>query len=283
MSSSHDSLRTLDYSFVQQCMHCGFCLPTCPTYDATHLERNSPRGRIALMRAIADQRMDVTRNFAEEMYFCLGCLACMTACPAGVEYSQLFETSRAMAEQSRVLANPGRDRLRGLLLKGLFMRPALIRFVGRVFYVFSAQACRSSFVKWASQGYYHQSSQLGAANPDHPKTFFSPPHTFDRTPCRWPGPVPRRYADRMRPGSGIFPYQSRYHRCPCCKWMRGSCSRAPILLWIASRAQWRTRIIPGSRTTEYRQFRRVETGCHYYQCSRLRLASENIRAFAGER
>jgi glycolate oxidase iron-sulfur subunit len=54
MSSSHDSLRTLDYSFVQQCMHCGFCLPTCPTYDATHLERNSPRGRIALMRAIAD-------------------------------------------------------------------------------------------------------------------------------------------------------------------------------------------------------------------------------------
>ena len=136
MSSSHDSLHTLDYSFVQQCTHCGFCLPTCPTFDATHLERNSPRGRIALMRAIADGRMDVTRNFANEMYFCLGCLACMSACPAGVEYSQLFETSRAMAEQSRVLANPSRDWLRLLLLRGLFTRPTLIRFVGKMLYVY---------------------------------------------------------------------------------------------------------------------------------------------------
>src|SRR6201993_3488455 len=118
MSSSHDSLRTLDYSVIQQCMHCGFCLPTCPTYDATHLERNSPRGRIALMRAVADGRMEVTRNFADEMYSCLGCLACMTASPAGVQYAQLFETSRAMAEQSRILANPSRDWVRRLLLRG---------------------------------------------------------------------------------------------------------------------------------------------------------------------
>ena len=51
-------LKDLDYSILQQCMHCGMCLPTCPTYDATKLERNSPRGRIALMRAIADDRLD---------------------------------------------------------------------------------------------------------------------------------------------------------------------------------------------------------------------------------
>ncbi len=72
-------LKGLDYSVVQQCMHCGLCLPTCPTYDFTKLERNSPRGRISLMRAIADDRLDATRLFAEEMYFCLGCLACMSA------------------------------------------------------------------------------------------------------------------------------------------------------------------------------------------------------------
>ena len=51
---THGGLKDLDYSILQQCMHCGMCLPTCPTYDATKLERNSPRGRISLMRAIAD-------------------------------------------------------------------------------------------------------------------------------------------------------------------------------------------------------------------------------------
>jgi glycolate oxidase iron-sulfur subunit len=145
MSSSHDSLRTLDYSVVQQCMHCGFCLPTCPTYDATHLERNSPRGRIALMRAIADGRLDVTRTFADEMYFCLGCLACMTACPAGVEYSQLFETSRAMAEQSAVLKNPSRDWTRTLLLKGLFTKPLLLRLLGRILHLYQITGLQALF------------------------------------------------------------------------------------------------------------------------------------------
>ncbi len=145
MSSSHDSLRTLDYSVIQQCMHCGFCLPTCPTYDATHLERNSPRGRIALMRAIADGRMDLTRTFADEMYFCLGCLACMTACPAGVEYSQLFETSRAMAEQSAVLNNPTRQWTRTLLLKGLFTKPRLLRLIGRLLYIYQKTGLQMLF------------------------------------------------------------------------------------------------------------------------------------------
>src|SRR6202795_3398968 len=145
MSSSHDSLRTLDYSVIQQCMHCGFCLPTCPTYDATHQERNSPRGRIALMRAIADERLELTRAFADEMYFCLGCLACMTACPAGVEYSQLFETSRAMAEQSAVLNNPARHWTRTLLLKGLFTRPRLLRLIGRLLYLYQTTGLQDLF------------------------------------------------------------------------------------------------------------------------------------------
>src|SRR5215212_6534637 len=99
-------LRDLDYSVVQQCMHCGLCLPTCPTYDATKLERNSPRGRIALMRSIADGALEVTRAFGEEMYFCLGCLACETACPAGVNYGEMFENARADIEQAGVLRNP---------------------------------------------------------------------------------------------------------------------------------------------------------------------------------
>jgi glycolate oxidase iron-sulfur subunit len=69
------SLKMLDYSILQQCMHCGMCLPTCPTYMETKRERNSPRGRIALMRSIADGASQVTPSFGEEMYYCLGCLA----------------------------------------------------------------------------------------------------------------------------------------------------------------------------------------------------------------
>src|SRR5271155_2565293 len=88
-------LADLDYSVMQQCIHCGMCLPTCPTYMETKIERNSPRGRIALMKAIADGRLEAQKAFADEMYFCLGCLACETACPAGVDYTQLFEMARA--------------------------------------------------------------------------------------------------------------------------------------------------------------------------------------------
>src|ERR1700722_11433869 len=127
---AHSHLKDLDYSVVQQCMHCGLCLPTCPTYDATKLERNSPRGRISLMRAIADGRLEATKTFADEMYFCLGCLACMTACPAGVNYAELFEHARAEAEQSGVLKSPERTALRAFTLRWLFMDQSRLQMVG---------------------------------------------------------------------------------------------------------------------------------------------------------
>src|SRR5436853_3619696 len=93
-------LKELDFSIVQQCIHCGMCLPTCPTYDETKLERNSPRGRIALMRRIADGQLEVTQAFGQELYFCLGCLTCETVCPAGVHYGEMFEHARADIEQA---------------------------------------------------------------------------------------------------------------------------------------------------------------------------------------
>jgi len=125
------SLKDLDYSVMQQCMHCGLCLPTCPTYDATKLERNSPRGRIALMRAIADDKLEVTKAFGDEMYFCLGCLACVTACPAGVNYAELFEHARAEVEERRVLASPKRDFIRWFTVKWLFMDLRRLEWVGK--------------------------------------------------------------------------------------------------------------------------------------------------------
>ena len=122
-------LKQLDYSVLQQCMHCGMCLPTCPTYMETKRERNSPRGRISLMRAIADDEMKVSASFGEEMYYCLGCLACETACPAGVNYTELFETARAEIEQKGVLDTNTRSFWRWLTLEVLFMRPRLLRAV----------------------------------------------------------------------------------------------------------------------------------------------------------
>jgi glycolate oxidase iron-sulfur subunit len=130
MTAPESYLKKLDYSVVQQCMHCGLCLPTCPTYDATKLERNSPRGRIALMRAIADDRLEATRTFAEEMYFCLGCLACMTACPAGVNYAELFEHARAEAERVKVLDSPRRNLIRNFTIGWLFMDLRRLRALG---------------------------------------------------------------------------------------------------------------------------------------------------------
>jgi glycolate oxidase iron-sulfur subunit len=113
-------------------MHCGLCLPTCPTYDATKIERHSPRGRISLMRAIADERLEAGKIFAEEMYFCLGCLACVTACPAGVNYAELFENARAEVESRNLLSSPRRDLIRGLAIRWLFMDLSRLKLIGRV-------------------------------------------------------------------------------------------------------------------------------------------------------
>ncbi|MEI9998038.1 MAG: (Fe-S)-binding protein [Verrucomicrobiota bacterium] len=136
-------LKDLDYSVLQQCMHCGMCLPTCPTYTETKLERNSPRGRIALMRAIADDRLEAKKAFADEMYFCLGCLACETACPAGVDYAHLFEMARAEAESEPEMQTPLRRIVRGTLLGALFREQWRLRLAGRLLYLYQASGLQA--------------------------------------------------------------------------------------------------------------------------------------------
>ena len=143
--SSGETLASLDYSILQQCMHCGMCLPSCPTYDATKLEPHSPRGRISLMRAVADGQLSLTRAFGEDMSYCLGCLACETACPAGVDYTHLFETARADVERTGALANPFRTAVRFLTLKVLFTKPRLLRFVGRLLWWHQASGAQALF------------------------------------------------------------------------------------------------------------------------------------------
>jgi glycolate oxidase iron-sulfur subunit len=85
---------------LQQCIHCGLCLATCPTYDLTKLERSSPRGRIRMIRSVARGEMKLSPLFAEEMNFCLDCQACETACPAGVNYGRMVEKARVVVDEA---------------------------------------------------------------------------------------------------------------------------------------------------------------------------------------
>ena len=87
---------------LRACVHCGMCLPACPTYRLTGQEMSSPRGRLWLMRAVAEDRLDLLDPlFDEQMYQCLNCRACEAVCPSGVHYGPLVEASRAQLEQHR--------------------------------------------------------------------------------------------------------------------------------------------------------------------------------------
>ena len=88
----------MDAELIADCVHCGFCLPTCPTYALWHEEMDSPRGRIHLMAALEDGSIELTDDVAEHFDRCLGCMACVTACPSGVQYDRLIELTRVQVE-----------------------------------------------------------------------------------------------------------------------------------------------------------------------------------------
>ncbi len=109
------------------CVHCGLCLPACPTYVRMHDENDSPRGRLYLMRAVVEGRIDPAADaFQTHIDRCLGCRACEPVCPAGVEYGTLLEYARAVA----VAARPQPWFIRTLL--GVFQRPGRMRTVMRL-------------------------------------------------------------------------------------------------------------------------------------------------------
>jgi glycolate oxidase iron-sulfur subunit len=91
------------------CVHCGFCLPTCPTYTLWHEEMDSPRGRIQLMAGLTDGTIAMSDTVVEHFDRCLGCMACVSSCPSGVRYDRLIETTRAEIEQRH--RRKGLDRL----------------------------------------------------------------------------------------------------------------------------------------------------------------------------
>jgi glycolate oxidase iron-sulfur subunit len=109
----------------KKCVHCGFCLPTCPTYALWGEEMDSPRGRIHLMKLAAEGNANLTDSFVQHFDRCLGCMACMTACPSGVRYDRLIEATRAQL-QRQYRRSPG-EILHRQWIFNLFPYPARLR------------------------------------------------------------------------------------------------------------------------------------------------------------
>lgn len=111
---------------LDDCVHCGFCLPTCPTYLLWGEEMDSPRGRIQLMTQVAEGE-PMTDAMVEHWDACLGCMACVTACPSGVKYDRLIEDTRAEVEEVH-RRSPSERALRGLVFS-LFPHPRRLRLL----------------------------------------------------------------------------------------------------------------------------------------------------------
>jgi glycolate oxidase iron-sulfur subunit len=113
-------------SDLQNCIHCGFCLPVCPTYLATGQELESPRGRLHLMRAVIDGRADASDRLLSHLDLCLQCRACETACPSAVPYGRIMEDARAATMARGVTRRPLAWTLRALLLRHVVARPRVL-------------------------------------------------------------------------------------------------------------------------------------------------------------
>src|SRR6516165_10042766 len=89
----------IDYELFLDCVHCGLCTASCPTYLETGHEADSPRGRIYLMRAVTDGKLELTAEVRRHLDLCLDCRACESACPSGVQYGKIIEPFRIYLAQ----------------------------------------------------------------------------------------------------------------------------------------------------------------------------------------
>jgi glycolate dehydrogenase iron-sulfur subunit len=119
-----DDTRPPQLELIDDCVHCGFCLPTCPTYVLWGEEMDSPRGRIVLMK---QGHEEISAPLVGHLDNCLGCMACVTACPSGVKYDLLLEDARAQVERN--FDRPPLERIHRRLIFEVFTRPGRMRLL----------------------------------------------------------------------------------------------------------------------------------------------------------
>lgn len=117
----------IDYEYFLDCVHCGLCTASCPTYVELGNENDSPRGRIYLMRAVTDGRLELTSEVRRHLELCLDCRACETACPSGVQYGKLIEPFRVAMEQAGGGDEKSSDWFHQQILFKLFPDPEKMR------------------------------------------------------------------------------------------------------------------------------------------------------------
>jgi glycolate oxidase iron-sulfur subunit len=105
-SPTFDANNPPNPQLIDACVHCGFCLSTCPSYRIIGKETDSPRGRIYLMDGVNEGDIPLSPAIAQHFDTCLGCLACVTTCPSGVRYDQLIEATRAQIERNHPRSLP---------------------------------------------------------------------------------------------------------------------------------------------------------------------------------
>lgn len=137
-----------DPELIADCVHCGFCLPSCPTYALWGEEMDSPRGRIQLMKMVSTGEIGMTETVTRHWDLCLGCMACVTACPSGVRYDRLIEATRGQVERHAPRATS--ERLLREAIFALFPHPERLRLLLPLLWAYQrlggARLLQTSFV-----------------------------------------------------------------------------------------------------------------------------------------
>src|SRR5215211_3776428 len=131
-----------DPELIEDCVHCGFCLPTCPTYLLWGEEMDSPRGRIYLMKLANEGEIALNETVVQHFDRCLGCMACVTSCPSGVQYDKLIEATRPQVERN--FPRRPLDRLYRRMLFELFPHPKRLRLLAAPLLVYQRLGIRSA-------------------------------------------------------------------------------------------------------------------------------------------